>query len=122
VSGFDLEGISARLATLIKDHYGLEPTRIDTYLAGTVVLVLMRDSDLLPLERTLIDTAGPQRVAAMRHDFQRMMARRYRHAIEQMTGRRVLTSMSQSHVEPQLNLMAEIFLLGEPITAEPALQ
>jgi uncharacterized protein YbcI len=45
----------------------------------------------------------------MREDFQRVMADRYRHTIEELTGRKVLAFLSQAHVEPDITM--EIFFV-----------
>ena len=55
----------------------------------------------------------PDRVLAMRRDFQRMMKERYSEMIEQLTGRKVLAFLSQAHVEPDLTI--EIFLMDGPL-------
>jgi uncharacterized protein YbcI len=113
-----LEAISKRLGGLMEGHYGLKPTTVATYLVADMLLVVMRVNELTRLERTLIERVGPDRVAAMRRDFQDLVAHRYREAIEELTGRRVLTAMSQADVGPQVNLMVEIFFLGEPIDGD----
>jgi uncharacterized protein YbcI len=41
------------------------------------------------------------------------MAERYKTAIEDLTGRRVLAFISQAHVEPDLTV--EMFMLDEPL-------
>jgi uncharacterized protein YbcI len=52
-------------------------------------------------------------VIAMREDFQRVMAARYRETIEQLTGRKVLAFLSQAHVEPDITM--EIFFVDGPL-------
>jgi uncharacterized protein YbcI len=108
-----LDAISIRLGGIINEQYGRSPTRIDTYAVEDMVLVVMRDGAATPLERTLIDSGRPDRVGEMRRDFQRMIIRRYREAVEELTGRRVLAALSQAHFEPDLTV--EIFFIGEPI-------
>ncbi|HEX3875005.1 MAG TPA: Na-translocating system protein MpsC family protein [Solirubrobacteraceae bacterium] len=118
-----LAAISTRLAEIMNQAYGREPPTVDTYVVDDMLVVVMRDTNLTPLERTLIGTCGPDRVVVLLQDFQRRIAGRYRQAIEELTSRGVLGSTSQAHVEPGLSLMVEIFFLGEhPIAAaaEPA--
>jgi uncharacterized protein YbcI len=49
----------------------------------------------------------------MRHDFQRVMADRYRETIEELTGRKVVAFLSQAHVEPDITI--EIFFVDGPL-------
>ena len=55
----------------------------------------MRGSGFTALEKTIMDSGEPDRVIAMREDFQRVMAERYKEAIEEFTGRKV-ACLSQS--------------------------
>jgi len=59
------------------------------------------------------DTDRAERVVAMREDFQRIMAERYRHTIEELTDRKVLAFLSQAHVEPDITL--EVFFVDRPL-------
>jgi hypothetical protein len=49
------------------------------------------------LEQTIMDSGAPDRVVDMRHDFQRVMAKRYTETIEALTERKVLAFLSQAH-------------------------
>lgn len=60
-----------------------------------------------------MDSGEPDRVVAMRHDFQRVMATRYSQAIEELTGRRVVAFLSQAHVDPDITM--EIFFVDRPL-------
>jgi uncharacterized protein YbcI len=62
----------------------------------------------------------PDRVLAMRRDFQRLMKERYSQVIEQLTGRAVLAFLSQAHVEPDLTV--EMFLTDGPVPGFGALE
>ena len=55
----------------------------------------------------------------MRHDFQRLMERKYRDTIETITGRTVVAFLSQAHLEPDITL--EIFFLDRPMDGSAAL-
>jgi hypothetical protein len=56
------------------------------------------------LEQTIMDSGGPQRVIAMREDFQRVMQARYKQTINELTGRNVVAVLSQAHVEPDITV------------------
>jgi uncharacterized protein YbcI len=62
-----------------------------------------------PVEKTIMDSGQPDRVIAMREDFQRVMADRYRETIETLTGRKVVAFRHQAHVEPHITM--EIFFI-----------
>jgi uncharacterized protein YbcI len=74
---------------------------------------VLRGSGFTPLEQTIMDSGDPERVVAMRHDFQQMMTKRFTSTIEELTGRTVLAFLSQAHVEPDLSL--EIFFVDGPL-------
>ena len=82
-------------------------------LRGNMVVVVMRGSGFTPLEKTMMDSGDPERVVAMRHDFQHMMTKLFTDTIEELTGRKVLAFLSQAHVEPDLSL--EIFFIDRPL-------
>ena len=73
----------------------------------------MRGSGFTPIEKTMMDSGEPEGVVAMREDFQRLMAKRYKDLIEELTDRKVLAFLSQAHVEPDLTL--EIFFVDRPL-------
>ena len=56
----------------------------------------------------------------MRRDFQRLMETRYSDMIEELTGRKVLAFLSQTHVEPDLSV--EMFLMDGRLPGFGALE
>jgi uncharacterized protein YbcI len=108
-----LSAISNRIVGMLRDHYGRGPMKAKTYALDDIVVVVMRGSGFTPSEQTMIDSGEPEAVVAMREDFQRVMATRYRDAIEELTNRKVLAFLSQAHVEPELTL--EIFFVDRPL-------
>jgi uncharacterized protein YbcI len=108
-----LSAISTRIVGILREHYGRGPMKAKTYVLDDIIVVVMRGSGFTPLEQTIMDSGEPDRVIAMREDFQRVMATRYRETIEELTGRKVLAFLSQAHVEPDLTL--EIFFVDVPL-------
>jgi uncharacterized protein YbcI len=111
-----LSAISTSIVKLVREHYGRGPIKAKTYALDDIVVVVMRGSGFTPLEQTMMD--GPdddsaERVVAMREDFQRLMAERYRETIERLTGRKVLAFLSQAHVEPDITM--EVFFVDQPL-------
>jgi uncharacterized protein YbcI len=104
-----LAAISTSIVGILREHYGRGPMKAKTYALDDIIVVVMRGSGFTPLEQTIMDSGRPDRVVAMREDFQHVMADRYKHKIEELTGRRVLAFLSQAHVEPDITM--EIFFV-----------
>ena len=111
--GHLLAAISTRIVGILRDHYGRGPMRAKTYALDDIIVVVMRGSGFTPLEQTIMESGQPQRVVAMREDFQQVMAKRYKDTIEELTGRKVLAFLSQAHVEPDITM--EIFFIDAPL-------
>jgi len=111
--GHLLAAISTSIVRILRDHYGRGPMKAKTYALDDIIVVVMRGSGFTRLEQTIMDSGEPDRVIAMREDFQRVMAERYKHTIEELTGRRVLAFLSQAHVEPDITM--EIFFVDGPL-------
>ena len=108
-----LSAISTSIVRILREHYGRGPMKAKTYVLDDIIVVVMRGSGFTPLERTIMDSGEPDRVIAMREDFQRVMASRYKQVIEELTGRKVLAFLSQAHVEPDITM--EIFFVDGPL-------
>jgi uncharacterized protein YbcI len=108
-----LAAISTSVVGILRDHYGRGPMKAKTYVLDDVILVVMRGSGFTALEQTIVDSGEPQRVVAMREDFQRVMADRYKRMIFELTGREVVAFLSQAHLDPDITI--EIFFLDRPL-------
>ncbi|HEV7806385.1 MAG TPA: Na-translocating system protein MpsC family protein [Solirubrobacteraceae bacterium] len=108
-----LAEISTATVALLRDHYGRGPMKAKTYALDDIIVVVMRGSGFTALEQTIMDDDGSERVVAMRHEFQRVMADRFKDTIEDLTDRKVLAFLSQAHVEPDITL--EVFLIDRPL-------
>src|SRR6266853_5639793 len=108
-----LSAISTSIVGILTEHYGRGPMKAKTYALDDIIVVVMRGSGFTALEKTIMDSGEPDRVIAMREDFQRVMAERYKETIEELTGRKVLAFLSQAHVEPDITM--EIFFIDAPL-------
>jgi uncharacterized protein YbcI len=108
-----LAQISRSIVALLTEHYGRGPMKAKTYAIDDIVFVVMRGSGFTALEQTIMDDGGGDRVVVMRHEFQGVMASRFKETIEQLTGRTVLAFLSQAHVEPDITI--EIFFVDRPL-------
>ena len=111
--GHLLSEISTGIVKLMREHYGRGPIRAKTYVLDDIVVCVLRGAGFTPLEQTIMNSGEPGRVVAMREDFQRVMADRYKQTIEDLTGRRVVAFLSQAHVEPDITI--EIFFVDGPL-------
>ena len=108
-----LARISTSIVGILREHYGRGPMKAKTYALDDIIVVVMRGSGFTPLEQTIMDSGEPDRVIAMREDFQRVMAARYKKTIEDLTGRNVVAFLSQAHVDPDITI--EIFFVDGPL-------
>ena len=108
-----LAAISTSIVGILREHYGRGPMKAKTYLLDDIIVVVMRGSGFTPLEQTIMASGQPERVVAMREDFQRVMADRYKQTIGELTGRNVVAFLSQAHVEPDITM--EIFFIDGPL-------
>lgn len=115
-----LAAISTAFVAILRDHYGRGPMKAKTYALDDLIVVVMRGSGFTPLEQTIMDSGEPDRVIAMREDFQRVMADRYRQTIHELTGRNVVAFLSQAHVEPDITL--EVFFVDGPLEGFGAIE
>jgi uncharacterized protein YbcI len=104
-----LAAISTATVAILRDRYGRGPMKSKTYALDDIIVVVMRGSGFTPLEQTLMDDNGADRVVAIRHEFQRAVADQYKKMIEGLTGRKVLAFLSQAHVEPDITI--EMFFM-----------
>jgi uncharacterized protein YbcI len=108
-----LSAISTRIVAILRERYGRGPMKAKTYALDDILVVVMRGSGFTSLEQTIMDSGEPDRIVAMRHDFQRMMTKRFTATIEELTGRNVVAFLSQAHVEPDITI--EVFFIDGPL-------
>ncbi|HEX3833930.1 MAG TPA: DUF2294 domain-containing protein [Solirubrobacteraceae bacterium] len=115
-----LAAISNQIVAIQRDHYGRGPMQAKTYAHDDLIVVVLRGIGLTPLEKTMMDSGDPGRVVDMRHDFQRVMANRFKQTIEELTGRTVVAFLSQAHIAPDITM--ETFFLDKPLDAFGAVE
>jgi uncharacterized protein YbcI len=108
-----LAAISTSIVGILRERYGRGPMKAKTYALDDIIVVVMRGSGYTPLEQTIMDSGEPERVVAMREDFQRVIQDRYKQTIKDLTGRNVVAFLSQAHVEPDITV--EMFFVDGPL-------
>ena len=114
-----LAEITDQLVKLIREHYGRGPISAKTYFLDNLIVCVLSDG-FIALERTMMEGGAAERVLDMRREFQGLMETRYTAMVEDLTGRKVLAFLSQSHVEPDLSI--EMFLMDGRLPGFGALE
>jgi uncharacterized protein YbcI len=114
IDGAVRSAISQAIVRIHADAYGKGATQAKTYVWDNLVVCVLRDV-LTVAERTLIDVNRADAVREMRTTFQFSLEKTFRASVERLTGRRVLSFMSQ--VDPVNGLAVEVFVL-EPVAGD----
>jgi uncharacterized protein YbcI len=115
IDGAVRAAISRAIVRIHAEHYGKGATQAKTYAFDTLIVTVLRDV-FTTVERTLIELERPDTVREVRTTFQTMMGASFVAAVEELTGRRVESFMSQ--VDPQSGMGVEVFVL-EPEADRP---
>jgi uncharacterized protein YbcI len=105
--------ITREIVRLHAEYYGQGPTRAKTYITDDLVVVVLEET-FTRAERTLVEHGDKAPIEEIRRRFQARMAQQFRSVVEQATGRKVKTFLSESNVDD--DVAVEIFLLGDPRT------
>jgi uncharacterized protein YbcI len=108
--------ISNAMTKLHRDFYGRGPTNARTVVGHDHVICFLEDV-YTTVERTLLDGGEREAVRETRLAFQRTMETRFVAAVEDVTGRKVRSFLSQVTFDPDISV--EIFVL-EPDHQDPA--
>ena len=108
-----LAAISTALVGILREHYGRGPTKAKTYAFDDVITCVMRGTGFTPLEKTIMRSGEPDGVLAIRKEFQRIIGERYKQAIEDLTGRRVVVFFSDASLAPDITV--EMFFVDAPL-------
>jgi uncharacterized protein YbcI len=107
-----LRDVSRAMVRLYKEQFGRGPESVSTHYSGPNVIVSILSNSLTPVELTMRSMGEHQRLRDIRLMFQHATEPRFRAAVEQATGRRVIGFMSGIDVEHDLH--CEVFTL-EPL-------
>ena len=100
--------VGTALTRLHRENYGRGATTTRTIYQGDHLVAVLEDI-YTPVERTLIDAGDWEQVKSTRQSFQMAMRKPFTDAVEEITGRRVVAFLSQSHLDPDLSV--EVFVL-----------
>jgi uncharacterized protein YbcI len=108
VRGRELAQLTKSMVRIYKEQFGRGPERSRSYFAGRDTLICMLADTLTPVERSMREMGEHQRLRDIRMMFQYATETRFRAAVEEITGRRVLSFMSAVDIER--DLACEIFV------------
>ena len=113
ILGHMRSAITREVVRLHAEYYGQGPTRAKTYITEDLVVVVLEET-FTRAERTLVEHGDKAPIEEIRRRFQARMTQQFRSVVEQATGRKVRTFLSESNVDD--DVAVEIFLLGESRT------
>jgi uncharacterized protein YbcI len=102
--------ISNAMVGLKKKFYGRGPDKAKTFINDGRYVFCVLDGGLTQNEKTLLDAGEARLVREYRLRFQEVMAAQTTQAVEEITGREVLTYHSQILFEPAIGI--EMFVLA----------
>ena len=105
--------ISREMVRLQAEYYGKGPTRAKTYIVDDLVVVVLEET-FTRAERTLADRGERDAIQHIRRRFQQQMADSFTSIVEQATGRKVKTFLSETDIDDDVSV--ETFLLADERT------
>ncbi len=107
--------IADRIALLQAEYYGVAPKQARAYvIPGEIVMVVLRET-FTPAEKMLISHGDAEAIQHSRRRFQQLSGEDFSAVVEQATGDKVESFLSETHLENEVAV--EIFLMaGEPRT------
>jgi uncharacterized protein YbcI len=105
--------ISREIVRLQAEYYGKGPTRAKTYIFEDIVVVVLEES-FTRAERTLAQRGERDAIQHIRRRFQQQMADSFTSVVEQATGRKVRTFLSETDIDQDVSV--ETFLLADERT------
>jgi uncharacterized protein YbcI len=107
-SGEVLAAVSNGIVQILSECYGRGPTKAKSYMFDDYVFTVLEDM-FTTVEETLVSRGRSDLVREMRLSFQEEIADRFKEAVSEATGRRVIAYHSQVTFDPPLGF--EVFVL-----------
>jgi uncharacterized protein YbcI len=113
-----LAAVTKAMVAFHERYHHREPVTAKTLLLGGELLVCVLGGVYTDVEKTMIELQRAPLVHATRSAFQNAMQQRFIATIERLSGRKVLTFMSDHHVGPDIEI--ELFMLTPTAMFEPS--
>ncbi len=104
-----LEGVSRAMVDLHRRYHHRAPVTARTQLIDGELLACVMGGVYTDVEKTMIEIQKGQVVQQVRSDFQTVMEHKFVEIVERLSGRNVVSFISNSHIGPDLEI--EIFML-----------
>jgi uncharacterized protein YbcI len=105
--------ISDRLSALHGHLHGKGPPAARAYIAGDDVVVVVLEETFTPAEQALVDRGEAGGLQELRRRIRQVMADDFGAIVEQATGRRVRSYISDTDLSEQVSI--DVFLLGSSL-------
>jgi uncharacterized protein YbcI len=112
-----LAAVTETMVAFHERYHHRKPVTAKTLLLDGELLVCVLSGVYTDVEKTMIELQRLPIVHETRSAFQNAMQHRFISAIERLSGRKVLTFMSDHHVGPDIEV--ELFILNSQDTPEP---
>ena len=112
LAGLVAAQIQNQMVRLLVRYTGRGPTKTRTTVNTNLIAVIFQDT-LTKAEMNLVAAGQARSVTEMRRTFGSLMREEATEIVEEVTGRRVLTMLSD--VDPEANIAAQVFVL-EPVS------
>jgi uncharacterized protein YbcI len=109
-----LAQVSRAMVGIYKEQFGRGPESARSHYAGPDTIVCLLTDSLSPVEVSMRQMGEAQRLRDIRMLFQYATEDRFRSAVEEITGRRVVSFISGVDVER--DIACELFVLGDRVT------
>jgi uncharacterized protein YbcI len=106
----ELTRVTRAMVAIYKDQFGRGPRHAHSYHCGPNAVTCFLEGTLTPLERSLSDQDEHQRIRDIRTFFQYTAEAEFRGAIEEVTGRTVLSFISG--IDTKTDVSMETFVLA----------
>jgi uncharacterized protein YbcI len=117
IPGDQLAAITREMVRIKSQHYGKGATEAKTYQCDNFIFCVMKGG-MTPVERNLLEHGDADLVRQVRLRFQQNNGETFRDAVEQITGRRVISYESQVLFAPEY--VVEIFVLADDLKGPDA--
>lgn len=105
-----LAAVSNSVVQILSECYGRGPTKAKSYAFDNYVVTVLEDI-LTTVEQTLVERGKQELVRTVRLTFQEAESHKFKGAVEQAMGRKVIAYHSQITFDPPLGF--EIFVLED---------
>ena len=112
-----LAAVTEAMVGFHRRYYHREPVTAKTMLLGDDLIACVLGGVYTDVEKTMIEIQRSTIVQETRNAFQNAMQDKFIHAVEQISGRRVLAFISNHHVGPDIEI--ELFFLLPDGTPDP---